>query len=78
MRARDHSMREVFWLFIVCDKNQKKIWGWGATTPPPPLYVQGLTCDQSYFREEEYARDTFISRDTDRPRSHLNRLAQGV
>ena len=73
MRAKDHSMREVFWWFIVCEKNQKKIWGGGGC-----LYVQGLTCDQSYFREEEHARDTFISRDADRPRSHLNRLAQGV
>ena len=45
---------------------------------PPPLYVRGLACDQGYFREEEYARDTFISRGADRPRSHLNRVAQGV
>ena len=52
--------------------------GGGGGNHTPRLYVRGLTCDQRYFREEVHAHDTFISRDADRPRSHLNWLAQRV
>ena len=67
--------------YPLCKKSEKALWGGGGgggPPPPPRLYVRGLTCDQRYFREEVHARDTFISRDADRPRSHLNWLAQRV